>query len=105
MGSAWQSHSTQTGGVEAGEILATTLVPILEIIMEDGILDLMGAIILVQTMAMAAGIQDLILATTLVQILEIIMEDGILVRIQAMGVVTTLEMAGIQGQIMEDGTL
>merc|ERR1712227_106958 len=65
-------------------ILAITPVPILEIIMEDGILDQMGAIILDQTMAM---------------------EDGILIQIQAMGVVTTLEMAGIQGQIMEDGTL
>jgi len=67
-------------------ILDTTLVPIPEIIMEEGILDLMVAIILVQTMAM---------------------EEGILVRILAMGVVTTLEMAGIQGQIMkiEDGTL
>lgn len=56
-------------------ILATTL----EIIMEDGILNLM------------------VVAT----------EDGILVRIQEMWVVTTLEMAGIQGQIMEmeDGTL
>jgi len=52
--------------------------------MEDGALDRMGAIILDQTMAM---------------------EDGILIQIQAMGVVTTLEMAGIQGQIMEDGTL
>merc|ERR1712045_406125 len=65
----------------------------------------MEAIILDQTMAMAAGIQDLILATTLVPILEMTMEDGILIRIPAMGVVTTLEMAGIQGQIMEDGTL
>ena len=92
--------------------------------MEDGILDQMVAIILVRTMAMAAGIQDLILATTQVPILETITEDGILdqmvtiilvhpmamedgiqIRIPAMGVVTTLEMAGIQGQIMEDGTL
>merc|ERR1712072_1308709 len=139
--SAWQSHTTQTGGGEAEEILGTTPVPILEIIMEDGILDLMVAIILAQTMAMVAGIQDqiqvttlvpileiitedgildqmeaiiqvpamemvagiqdLILATTLVPILEILIEDGIRIRIQAMGV----EMAGIQGQIMEDGTL
>merc|ERR1711862_387145 len=101
MGSAWQSHSTQTGGVEAGEILATTLVPILEIIMEDGILDLMGAIILVQTMAMAAGIQDLILATTLVPILEIIMEDGILDLMGAIILVQTMAMAaGIQDLIL-----
>merc|ERR1712072_389040 len=118
--SAWQSHTTQTGGGEAEEILGTTPVPILEIIMEDGILDLMVAIILAQTMAMVAGIQDQIQGTTLVPILEIITEDGILdrmvaiilvqtmaiedgirIRIQAMGV----EMAGIQGQIMEDGTL
>merc|ERR1712157_599141 len=91
---------------------------------EDGILDRMVAIIQVQTMAMEDGIRDLILATTLVPILEIIMEDGILdrmvaiilvrtmamedgilIQIPAMGVFTTLEMAGIQGQIMEDGTL
>ena len=68
-------------------ILDTTLVPIPKIIMEEGILDIMVAIILVQTMAM---------------------EEVILVRILAMWVVvTTLEMAGIQGQIMEmeDGTL
>merc|ERR1711971_1105357 len=97
-------------------ILATTPVPILEIIMEDGILNQMVAIIQVQVMAMAAGIQDLILEIimedgTLDQMVAIIlvqtmtMDDGILIRIPAMGVDTTLEMAGIQGQIMEDGTL
>merc|ERR1712147_507154 len=109
---------TQTGGGEAEEILATTLVPILEIITEDGILDQMEAIILVPAMAMVAGIQDPILEiitedgildqmVTIILVQTMAMEDGILVRIQAMGVVTTLAMAGIQGQIMEmgDGTL
>merc|ERR1712078_752942 len=82
-------------------ILGTTLVQILQIITEDGILDQMEAIILVPAMAMVAGIQNIILVQTMA------MENGILVRIPAMGVVTTLAMAGIQGQIMEmeDGTL
>ena len=101
--SAWQSHTTQTGGGAAEEILGTimemgeaiTQVPIMEM---AGILDQMEATILGPTleilamevditlvpiiMAMEAGILDLILVTTLGPILEMV--AGILVLDQTM---------------------
>merc|ERR1712049_3898 len=60
----------------------TTLDPILEIIMEAGILVPMEGITLVLTMAMEAGILDQMEATTLVQTME--MEAGTLDQIMEM---------------------
>merc|ERR1712063_135846 len=65
-----------------GPILVTTLVPILEIIMEAGILVPMEVITLVLTMAMEAGILDQMEATILVQTME--MEAGTLDQIMEM---------------------
>merc|ERR1712062_872512 len=65
-----------------GPILVTTLVPILEIIMEAGILVQMEVITLVLTMAMEAGILDQMEATILVQTME--MEAGTLDQIMEM---------------------